>query len=241
MGQNFWKVLHIVAVNFPDGEKEGLSKQRLKGYYDFFNSLQYVLPRSEWRRSWAGVTGGEGDSKLSWNVFEKLRDHRKLSVWLFGVHDSINKDLRKTPSKISYRDLYASYRRYRKGVGHSSKTNTNHPEDAIGLAKMKTMLSRRARAMDTYLVTVYGPSYTDWPQTRKEAARKTHLTEAANWFWTSLSDQAAKSDSTFNSLNVAQRRDRIITQFDFDFRLRHQRVLNTVYGIKGSILDRLQA
>lgn len=238
MGRDIWKVLHVIAVNFPDGKKDGLSEQRLKGYYDFFNSLKYVLPRSAWRETWSHVTAG-GDTELSWKSFEFLRDHRNLSRWLFAVHDAVSEDLKQPRSKVSYAKLYASYRKYRKGVRQSNMTNVNGIEDPVGIAKLKVMLASRSKAMDTYLATVYGDAYASWPQTRKEAARKTHVTEAAAWFYATLSNRAAKTDATFNSLNVSQRRNRVLTQFNFDYRLRHQRVLNGVYGVKGRILDAL--
>ena len=241
MGRDIWKVLHIIAVNFPDGPKEGLSQQRLKGYYDFFNSLKYVLPRSAWRDTWNHATAG-GDTELAWTSFQTLRDHRNLSRWLFSVHDSVRDELKQPKSKDSYAKLYASYRKYRRGVRQSNTTDArNTNTDPIGIGKLKALLPSRAKAMDAYLGTIYGATYATWPQARKEAARKTHLNEAAAWFWTIMSDRAAKADPTFNSLDAAHRRNRIVTQFDYNYRLRHQRLMNTVYGIKGSILDRLKA
>ena len=240
MGRELWKMLHIIAINFPDGPKEGLSQQRLKGYFDFFNSLRYVLPRSTWRDTWSHATAG-GDTELAWGSFQTLRDHRNLSRWLFAVHDGVREDLKQPRSTVSYAKLYASYRKFRKGVRQSNTTNAGNAEnvDHLGVERLKVMLKSRAKAMDTYLKSIYGESFVSWPQTRKEAARKTHLTEAAVWFWSTLSNRAAKSNSTFNSLNASQRRNRIITQFDFNYRLRHQRLLNTVYGLKGRVLDTL--
>ena len=240
MGRDLWKALHIIAINFPDGKKDGLSEQRLKGFFDFFNSLKHVLPRSAWRETWSHITAG-GDTELSWESFKFLRDHRNLSRWLFAVHDGVNEDLKKPRSKISYAKLYASYRKFRKGVRQSNLTDTNSVEDPIGIAKLKAMLQTRSKAMDTYLTSIHGEIYKTWPQTRKEAARKSQLTEAAVWFYTRISNHAAKSNSTFNSLNSSQRRNRVLTQFDFNFRLRHQRAMNSVLGVKGRILNALSA
>jgi hypothetical protein len=234
MGREFWKILHVIAVNFPDGPNDGLSQQRLKGYYDFFSSLRHVLPRSSWRDAWSHVTAG-GDTELDWTSFQTLRDHRNLSRWMFAVHDKIREELKQPKSTVSYAKLYASYRKYRKGAPNVATNDT----DPIGIEKLRTLLQTRAKAMDTYLITVYGPSYTSWPQRRKETARKTHVTEAASWFWSTLSNRAAKINSTFDSLDAAQRRNRVVTQFNYDYRLRHQRVSNAVYGVKGRLVNSL--
>lgn len=240
MGREFWKVLHTIAINFPDGPAEGLSQQRLKGYYDFFSSLHHVLPRAAWRDAWTHATAG-GDTELAWNSFQTLRDHRHLSRWLFAVHDTIREDLKQPKSKVSYAKLYASYRKYRKGVRQSNTKDANNVDvDPLGVEKLKNMLSSRSKAMDRYLTTLYGAGYASWGQTRKESARKSHLAEAAVWYWTTMSNRAASVDSKFNSLNAPQRRNRLISQFDFDHRLRHQRVMNAVYGVKGRLVNTLK-
>lgn len=236
LGRDMWKVLHIIAVNFPDGPKGGLSQQRLKGYYDFFNSLQYVLPRAAWRDMWRNITSG-GETELDWSTFQALRDHRQLSRWLFAVHDAVREDLKQPASKVSYAKLYDEYKKYRTNAGGSVTQTMN--ADTQGIDKLKQMLPRRIRAMDTYLENMYGNEYTTWPRARKDMLRKAHVDDAAKWFWLTLSDRAAKLDSAFNTLTNAQRRNRILSQFQFNYRLRHQRIANSITGFTGTIKNTL--
>ena len=236
LGREVWKLLHIIAVNFPDGPKDGLSQQRLKGYYDFFNALQYVLPRATWRDTWRHITSA-GDTELAWNSFQTLRDHRQLSRWLFGVHDAVRDDLKQPKSKESYAKLYAGYRKFRAGRVASTNETRNH-DDREGIEKLKTMLRGRVKALDMYLRHIYGAEFETWTRARKEAMRKSHLDDATTWFWADVSNHVAKRNKTFNSLSNAQRRNRILTQFNFDYRLRPQRIVNRLVQLPGVIKNK---
>lgn len=245
LGREFWKMLHVIAVNFPDGAKDGLTQERLRGYFEFFNSLKYVLPRASWRNTWRTVTAA-GDTELSWDSFKTVREHRQIARWLFAIHDAVREDLKQPRSKVSYAKLHASYLKYRKGVQpqwrNAKNGNTNNDDvDAIGLQKLKTLLHNRTRAMDEYLRKTYGEEVDAWPRARKVAMRKSHLDQAARWYWHHLSTRAAKVDPDFDKLSVAARRNRLITQFDFEFRLRHQRVANAIRELPGVVTNTLLA
>lgn len=237
LGRELWKLLHIVAVNFPDGSKDGLSQQRLKGYYEFFNSLQYVLPRATWRDTWRHITSG-GDTELGWTSFQSVRDHRQLSRWLFGVHDAVREDLKQPKSKVSYAKLYAGYRKFRAGSRNTPNTSNAH-EDREGIEKLKVMLRGRGKALDAYLEKTYGSNVATWTRVRKEAMRKSHIDDAAKWYWLTMSNRVAKIDASFDALSNAQRRNRILTQFNFNYRLRPQRIANAIMGLPGALKNKI--
>jgi len=239
LGRLFWKMLHVIAVNFPDGVKDGLTQERLRGYFDFFNSLKYILPRASWRNTWRAITAA-GDTELSWDSFKAVREHRQLSRWLFAVHDAVREDLKQPRSKMSYAKLYASYRKYRKGVQPTWKNknvNNDSVDDTVGLNKLKALLKTRVRAIDAYLENTYGDDVSTWPRAKKVAMRSSHLDQAARWYWHHLSTRAATINNGFEKLNMAKRRNRILTQFDFEFRLRHQRVANAIRGLPGLVTN----
>lgn len=235
LGREFWKLLHIIAANFPDGS--ALTQQRLRGYYDFFNSLQHVLPRSSWRTTWRYATS-HGDTELSWQGFQTLRDHRQLSRWLFGVHDAVREELRQPKSKTSYANLYTDYKKYREGA---TGTKTTVPDDPTGVDRLKDLLQTRPRAIDEFLVKLYGTEYSKWTRARKQALRKSHMDDAAKYFWATLSNKASRADNTFNSLPANKRRNRVISQFDFEYRLRHQRIADLLVGLPGALKEKVLA
>lgn len=233
LGREIWKLLHIIAVNFPDN---GLTNQRLKGYYDFYKSLGHVLPRASWRATWRRLTA-VGDTELAWPAFQTVRDHRQVSRWLFGVHDAVRRELKQTTAS-SYEKLYGGYRKYRENASANAK---NRAEDPAGVGKIRALLLTRSKAMDKYLNVIYGGNAAQWPRARKMAMRKSHLDQAAAWYWDAISNQAARTDPGFDELSVAQRRNRILKQFDFNYRMRPQRVVNAIASLPGAIKNSVLA
>lgn len=234
IGRMMWLLLHIIAANFPDGAKHGLTKQRLQGYFDFFKSLGHVLPRGSWRDTWRRVTA-VGSTELDWKTFQTVRDHRQLSQWLFVVHDAVRSHLKQKPA-ASYAELFAMYRKYRENARVNAK---NRAEDPVGFQKLKTVLQSRPRAMDEYLRHIYRDQVDDWTRARKVAMRKSHLDQAAMWYWDKISNAAAQVNRSFDNLPIAKRRNRVLKQFDFNYRLRPQRVVNAVVSLPGNIKNRI--
>lgn len=239
LGAEFWKLLHIVAVNFPDSG-HGLTNQRLKGYYDFFNSLQHVLPRKTWRAMWRQAVAS-GDTELDWKTFQAVENHKQLSRWMFAVHDAVRKDLGQ-PRNTSYKKLYDMYTPFREGAPSSSSARMNTNEDRAGISQLEKLLRTRMHAVDDYLTHVYDPGVVElWSRARKQKMRSEHLRDAAEYFWESISKKFAKTDKGFNKLTEAQRRTRILTNFNYNYRLRHQRVINNVRSIPGRLKNYILA
>ena len=228
LGRAMWHMLHTIAVNFPDGKGEGLTKPRLRGYYDFFKSLEHVLPREAWRDSWRLATG-VGEAELTWENFQQLRSHQKLSTFLFHVHDEIRKSLRQPmhgPSDPDQRYIhfYKKYVPYRTGShGRNSHSNTNE----AGTAQIKAMLAVRVSAMDKFMKHKYPGEYVKWPLARKSRTRRQDLDEAARWWWTQTRNSLSKNAS-WNAKNAVKQRQDIVTKFNND----HQRMRNRLRNIR---------
>lgn len=106
-GPCLWKVLHIMAANFPlDPDPE-----RAQGYFAFFESLKYTLPCKSCRDGYTHFITTEGPLKLRPEVF---KDRATVFRWLTDLHDAVNAKLHKRvpPGK----DWYASYDALRSGA-----------------------------------------------------------------------------------------------------------------------------
>jgi len=181
---------------------------------------------------------GSGDTELTWEAFSKVRDHKTLSRWLFGVHDAVRAHLGQPRSTISYAKLYEKYKAYRPNSGKTNVTNTT--ENVQGLAKLKSILKTRVKAIDEYLVNAFGDeTVTSWPRVRKEAARKRYIDDAAAWHWQRLDDGLARRNTGYSKMSPEKQRETLLTEFDFQYRRTHQRALNTVRGIPGSLRNYL--
>jgi hypothetical protein len=51
IGPLMWKMLYVIAINFPDKATEATKK----AYWTFFSSLGMVLPRKSWRDNWSAI------------------------------------------------------------------------------------------------------------------------------------------------------------------------------------------
>ena len=136
----------------------------------------------------------------------------------------------------SYAKLYATYRKYRENAKINAK---NRAEDPTGLQKLRVLLQSRTRAMNEYLEHRYGDDFAGWTSARKAAMRKSHLDQAAMWYWDTISNRASRVDVSFDDLSVVQRRDRVLKHFDFNYRLRPQRIMNAVVSLPGNIKNKI--
>lgn len=225
LGRAMWHMLHTIAVNFPDNGK-GLTEDRLRAYFDFFDSLKYVLPRKTWQDSWRMVTS-VGKGALTWKKFQTVRSHQDLSTWLFYVHDQVRKTLRQPtqgPSEpaVRYKQFYQKYAKYRIGNGKHANSGSNYNTNAGGTARIKAILARHISAMDTFMAHKY-PDYSTWSRLDKYESRKKHLDEAARWYWTNTRNALSKNAS-WNRKNAAAQREEIVSQFQ----RKHRRLRNTI-------------
>lgn len=89
-GQQMWRVIHVVAANFPC---EPTRANRL-AYLAFFKSLAFTLPCAACRKHYREFTGPRGSAplRLRPGVF---KDRKTVFVWTVGLHDAISKSLGK--------------------------------------------------------------------------------------------------------------------------------------------------
>ena len=83
-GNCAWEFLHNVSFGYPDNPSE----EDKQNYYNFFTSLQYVLPCSYCREHYANFISTE--HKLSLSVFE---NKNTLTKWLYDLHNSVSNKL----------------------------------------------------------------------------------------------------------------------------------------------------
>lgn len=232
LGRKIWEVLHAIAINFPDGAKQGLTKKRLASYYNFFHSLEDVLPRSQWRKSWKLATS-HGEGELTQTKFQAVRDHTRLSRWLFFVHNEVNKMLKKPVQ--GYSALFAKYKPYRT-PGQTPKGNTPAKpssntaaaaKNTAGVQRLKQLLRSRNSAKNEYLEYKFGPEYAGWPYSRKQTARRTYLDDAAAWHYARAYSNSTKNKDWAN-MNATRRRDAAVTRFDYDHRRLRSKAYNAV-------------
>lgn len=69
IGPLMWKMLYVIAVNFPDKATEATKKM----YWTFFTSLGTVLPRKAWRDNWNAMAKSVFTSK-NYELIDGSRD-----------------------------------------------------------------------------------------------------------------------------------------------------------------------
>lgn len=226
LGRMIWEVLHAVAVNFPDGAAKGLTKQRLQGYYDFFKSLEHVLPRPEWRSMWRNVTA-TGITQLDKSRFDALRSHQELSNWMYYLHDAVRKKLNQRIMHPGYAEWYKKYKVYRSNIAGAN----NAPVNARGVAAIQVMLMKHNSAMDEFLLSRYGPEYAGWSRVEKAKARVAHTREAARWFWKQTGNRLSSGEG-WNATSADAKRNAIVRQFGRTYRRFRTKVSNAVSGLQ---------
>jgi hypothetical protein len=240
LGHVIWDALHAIAVNFPDGSADGLTQERLKGYYDFFHSLRYVLPHESWRQKWTVVTTSGNSTKLERDAFiGQMRDHKALSKWLFDVHLAISKLLKKSSKKgDGYASWYAKYAQFRR---HGKGANSAVPLNKIGVEKILRLLDHqsRIRAIDEYLVHRIGAKYTRWTVARKRDARRFYLVDAAKYFWRKYYTEEARVNN-FDEMNMNRKREAVMKAFEVGTKSLYRRTLNRVKNIPQRASEYLQ-
>lgn len=82
-GPDGWRLLHSIAVNYPNNPTISMRKK----YKCFFNSLEYVLPCIFCRQSF-----GEYITELP--VEPALINKKTLCTWLYRIHNRVNGKLR---------------------------------------------------------------------------------------------------------------------------------------------------
>lgn len=104
-GPDGWKLLHSITENYPDKP----NKKDKDLYRKFFTSLPYVLPCVYCRKSLREYMKELG-------LRRNLESRNKLCLWLYRIHNKVNRKLKnqglnKKPNP-SYADVRAHYKKY---------------------------------------------------------------------------------------------------------------------------------
>ena len=103
-GPPLWHVLHTMSFNYPVHP----SDEQKKYYYNFIQSLQYVLPCKYCR------TNLEENFKKNKPLLKKhLKSRLKFSTYIYELHELINTQTGKPPSNLTYQDIVSTYENFR--------------------------------------------------------------------------------------------------------------------------------
>ena len=83
-GKHGWIFLHYVTFNYPLNP----SQYDVDNYYNFFYSLQFVLPCSICKKHYS-------NNLLNYNLIGALKSRKLLIKWLIDIHNDINSELGK--------------------------------------------------------------------------------------------------------------------------------------------------
>lgn len=225
-----WTFLHAVAVNFPDGSAQGLTKEKLDAYYSFFESLSDVIPQADLRRSFRETVARGYKYELTKAKFCRTRSHLTLAKWLVGVHREIE------GSNVSATQMYGKYAKFRDlpGAMHVNHGNgSTGSNGSAGISMLKDLLLRNKSAMDTFLLDKYGVAFRKLP--RQADVRAAHIDEAARWFYQTISHELASSVKSWKSMTPTVKRDMIIASFQARFRRIRHIPGNTVRAIRNRL------
>ena len=83
-GPHAWRFMHAVALTYP----EQPSKEEQQAAFNFFSSLQYLLPCESCKLNYVK------ELKM-FPIEEALTSKQKMNEWLAAVHNSVNERLKK--------------------------------------------------------------------------------------------------------------------------------------------------
>ena len=101
-GPSMWHTLHTISFNYPVNPT---NKQK-KHNYIFFKSLKNILPCKYCRENL------KKNLKCNPLNFNTMKSRKSLSLWLYKLHESINKMLGKK-SNLTYNDVRDRYENFR--------------------------------------------------------------------------------------------------------------------------------
>lgn len=101
-GPALWHSLHTISFNYPVEPSE----EQKKNYYDYFLSLQHILPCKYCRDNF------KKNLEILPLTSEVLKNRHNLSKWLYDFHNVVNKNLGKeiTLTYEEVRDRYENFR-----------------------------------------------------------------------------------------------------------------------------------
>jgi hypothetical protein len=119
-GPMIWSSLHMIAYNYPPKP----TKLEKRNYARFILGLRHVLPCGACRRNMATTLCTYPLTN------DALSSREKLSRWVYGFHDQVNRQLgKKTPITFEeHRDSFERYRATSKKKGtHEGESGCTEP------------------------------------------------------------------------------------------------------------------
>ena len=123
-GPSMWHTLHTISFNYPVNPSQKEKKQ----YYVFFNSLGNILPCRYCRENL------KKNLKCNPLTMNTMKDRKVLSLWLYKLHETINKMLGKK-SGLSYNDVRERYENFRSRCLKQSKKKVKKPKKESGCTR----------------------------------------------------------------------------------------------------------
>ena len=102
-GPPAWTFLHTITFNYPNNPSE----QDKQNYYNFFDSLKYVLPCDKCKKHY---------KENSRDLKDNLNSRDDLVKWLIDIHNEVN--VKNNKRKYSYDEVINKYNNL-----YSPKTN----------------------------------------------------------------------------------------------------------------------
>ena len=93
-GPPAWTFLHTITFNYPNNP----SVQDKQNYYNFFDSLKFVLPCDKCKKHY---------KENSRDLKDNLNSRDDLVKWLIDIHNDVN--IKNNKSVWSYADVYNKY------------------------------------------------------------------------------------------------------------------------------------
>ena len=111
-----WTFLHLVSLNYPCQPSQTEKRRFLK----WFQGLEDVLPCGLCCESYGKIIRRKGATHLS---LDTMQDRESLSLWLWAVHEAVNKRLQKK-STLTFDGMCKKYERLRAAdcEGHTCDT-----------------------------------------------------------------------------------------------------------------------
>lgn len=123
-GPSMWHTLHAISFNYP---VKPTNKEKKK-YLIFFNSIGNILPCKYCRDN---LKNNLKCNPLSINT---MKDRKSLSLWLYKLHETINKMLGKK-SGLSYNDVRERYENFRSRCLSNEKPKKKKTKKERGCTK----------------------------------------------------------------------------------------------------------
>lgn len=139
-GPSMWHSLHTISFNYPVKP----TKEEKENYLNFFLSLDKVLPCKYCRENYKNNI-----KNVPLNI-RTMKDRNTLSLWLYNLHEEINKMLGKK-SNLSYEDVKIRYEMFRSRCltekKKKSKKKNKNPKNKKEKGCVKPLYGKKSKCV----------------------------------------------------------------------------------------------